>query len=208
MRLYSENYSPFSAPVRIGVYAKRLDVEIVAPPGGLRSAEYHRINPLGTIPCLMLDDGTRLPESSAIMEYLEEKFPDPPLLPRSPEARAKVRLLQRIGELHITTQIVELARLPDSAAREEPGMDRLTKIVRGLATLQNILSGDDYAVGDELTLADCQLAPALFRVPGAVGVYMKRDLIAAYPKVARYVESSRKHKAVARVLDEMGAALA
>jgi glutathione S-transferase len=207
MRLYSENYSPFSAPVRIAIYAKALDVEIVAPPGGLRSAEYHRINPLGTIPCLMLDDGTRLPESSAIMEYLEEKFPDPPLLPHTPEARAQVRLLQRIGELHITTQTVELTRLPDAAAREEPGMDRLTKIVRGLATLQNILSGDEYAVGHSLTLADCQLAPALFRVPRAVGMYMSRDLIAAYPKVAHYVETSRKHKAVARVLDEMAAAL-
>ena len=99
MRLYSENNSPFSAPVRIAIYAKALDIEIVAPPGGLRSAQYHTINPLGTIPCLMLDDGTRLPESAAIMEYLEEKFPDPPLLPVTPEARAQVRLLQRIGEL-------------------------------------------------------------------------------------------------------------
>lgn len=206
MRLYSENYSPFSAPVRIAIYAKGLDIEIVAPPGGLRSAEYHRINPLGTIPCLMLDDGARLPESSAIMEYLEERFPSPALLPQAPEARAQVRLLQRIGELHITTQTVELGRLSDSVARDEPGMDRLTKIVRGLATLQNILSGDDYAAGHELTLADCQLAPALFRVPRAVGAYMNRDLIAAYPRVARYVETSRRHPAVARVLDEMGTA--
>ncbi|MGH6676362.1 MAG: glutathione S-transferase family protein [Xanthobacteraceae bacterium] len=207
MRLYSENQSPFSAPVRIAIYAKALDVEIVAPPGGLRSAEYHRINPLGTIPCLMLDDGTRLPESSAIMEYLEEKFPDPPLLPVSPEARAQVRLLQRIGELHITTQTVELAQLP-GAAGDEATANRLTRIVRGLSALQNILAGDAFAVGPHLTLADCQLAPALFRVPRVVGAFMNRDLIGAYPKVARYVETSRRHKAVARVLEEMGAALA
>jgi glutathione S-transferase len=206
MQLYSENQSPFSAPVRIAIYAKALDIEIVAPPGGLRSAEYHRINPLGTIPCLMLDDGTRLPESSAIMEYLEEKFPDPPLLPMNPEARAQVRLLQRIGELHITTQTVELARLPD--AGDETAANRLTKIVRGLAALQNILTGDTFAAGPNLTLADCQLAPALFRVPRVVGAFMNRDLIGAYPKVARYVETSGRHKAVARVLEEMGAALA
>jgi glutathione S-transferase len=206
MRLYSENQSPFSAPVRIAIYAKALDIEIVAPPGGLRSAEYHRINPLGTIPCLMLDDGSRLPESSAIMEYLEEKFPDPPLLPASPEARAQVRLLQRIGELHITTQTVELARLPDTG--DEAAANRLTKIVRGLAALQNILTGDTFAAGANLTLADCQLAPALFRVPRVVGAFMNRDLIGAYPKVAHYVETSGRHKAVARVLEEMGAALA
>jgi glutathione S-transferase len=208
MRLYSENQSPFSAPVRIAIYAKALDVEIVAPPGGLRSAEYHRINPLGTIPCLMLDDGARLPESSAIMEYLEERFPDPPLLPASPEARAQVRLLQRIGELHITTQTVELAQLSDAAAGDETAANRLTKIVRGLSALQNILTGDTFAAGPNLTLADCQLAPALFRVPRVVGAFMNRDLIGAYPKVARYVETSRRHKAVARVLEEMGAALA
>ncbi|MGB7126035.1 MAG: glutathione S-transferase family protein [Methylovirgula sp.] len=208
MRLYSENQSPFSAPVRIAIYAKALDVEIVAPPGGLRSAEYHRINPLGTIPCLMLDDGTRLPESTAIMEYLEEKFPDPPLLPVSPEARAQVRLLQRIGELHITTQTVELAQLSDTAASDETAANRLTKIVRGLSALQNILTGDTFAAGPNLTLADCQLAPALFRVPRVAGAFMNRDLIGAYPKVAHYVETSRRHKAVARVLEEMGAALA
>lgn len=206
MRLYSENYSPFSAPVRIAIYAKALDIEIIAPPGGLRSAQYHMINPLGTIPCLMLDNGTRLPESSAIMEYLEEKFPEPPLLPASPEARAQVRLLQRIGELHITTQTVELAQRPD-AAQDETAGNRLTKIVRGLAALQNILMGDDFAAGPNLTLADCQLAPALFRVPRVVGAFMDRDLIGAYPKVARYIETSRRHKAVARVLDEMNAAL-
>jgi glutathione S-transferase len=207
MRLYSENYSPFSAPVRIAIYAKSLDIEIVAPPGGLRSAQYHTINPLGTIPCLMLDDGTRLPESTAIMEYLEEKFPDPALLPASPEARAQVRLLQRIGELHITTQTVELAQLPDAVARDETAANRLTKIVRGLAALQNFLTGDDFAAGPSLTLADCQLAPALFRVPRVVGAFMDRDLIGAYPKVARYIETSRRHKAVGRVLDEMSAAL-
>jgi glutathione S-transferase len=207
MRLYSENYSPFSAPVRIAIYAKTLDIEIVAPPGGLRSAQYHTINPLGTIPCLMLDDGTRLLESTAIMEYLEEKFPDPPLLPSIPEARAQVRMLQRIGELQITTQTVELAQLPDAGAEDETAANRLTKIVRGLAALQNFLTGDDFAAGPSLTLADCQLAPALFRVPRVVGAFMNRDLIGAYPKVARYIETSRRHNAVGRVLDEMSAAL-
>src|SRR5271154_857875 len=136
MRLYSQNHSPFSAPVRIVIYAKALDIDIVSPPGGLRSTQYHVINPLGTIPCLVFDDGTWLPESSAIMEYLEEKFPDPPLLPSSPEARAQVRLLQRIAELHITTQTVEIAQLPDTRDGTAAAT-HLTKIVRGLSALQN-----------------------------------------------------------------------
>ncbi|MEW6437116.1 MAG: glutathione S-transferase family protein [Pseudomonadota bacterium] len=204
MRLYSENSSPFSAPVRIAIYAKTLDIEIVAPPGGLRSAQYHAVNPLGTIPCLILDDGARLPESSAIMEYLEEKFPVPTLLPKNPEARANVRLLQRIGELHITTQTVELCQ---AAPNTDESANRLTRLVRGLSALQGLLSGESFAAGGELTLADCQLAPALFRVPRVVEPLMRRDLIGAYPKVARYVETSRAHPAVARVLEEMSSAV-
>ena len=144
MRLYSENSSPFSAPVRVALYAKTLDIEIVAPPGGLRSAQYHAINPLGTIPCLIFDDGTRLPESSAIMEYLEEKFPTPALLPKNPEARAQVRLLQRIGELHIMTNTVELSQ---AAPNSEESANRLTRLVRGLSALQGLLRGESFAAG-------------------------------------------------------------
>ena len=101
MKLYSEDSSPFSAPVRIAIYAKGLNIDIEPPPGGLLSARFHAINPVGTIPCLILEDGTPLPESAAIIEYLEDKYPEPPLRPAGPEAKARVRPLQRIGELQI-----------------------------------------------------------------------------------------------------------
>jgi hypothetical protein len=65
MKLYSENSSPFSAPGRIAIYAKGLTIEIEPPPGGLLSAKFHAINSLGTIPCLILEDGSPLPESAA-----------------------------------------------------------------------------------------------------------------------------------------------
>jgi glutathione S-transferase len=80
---------------------KGLNIAIEPPPGGLLSAKFHAINPVGTIPCLILENNTPLPESAAIMEYLEDKFPEPPLRPAGPEARAWVRLLQRIRELQI-----------------------------------------------------------------------------------------------------------
>ncbi|MGB8278306.1 MAG: glutathione S-transferase family protein [Methylovirgula sp.] len=207
MKLYSENCSPYSASVRITIHAKALDIEIAAPPGGLKSAQYHKINPLGTIPCLILDSGTALLESTAIMEYLEEKFPAPPLLPVSAEARAHVRMLARISDLQIMAQAAELIALVNVSPRDETAAaNRLTRIVRGLAALQNYLSGEDFAAGRNLTLADCQLAPALYNVPFAAGAFMDRDLISAYPKVARYIETSRRHPAVDRVLNEMTAA--
>lgn len=204
MKLYSENSSPYSATVRVAIYAKALTIEIEAPPGGLKSAQYHKINALGTIPCLILDDGTALPESAAIMEYLEEKFPAPPLLPETAERRAHVRMLTRIGDLQIMAQTAELLALTHVQPRDEAAATgRLTRIVRGLAFLQNALSGDQFAAGAHLTLADCQLAPALHNVPLASGALMDRDLISAYPKVARYMETSRRHPAIDRVLGEL-----
>ena len=206
MRLYSENSSPFSAPVRLAIYAKGLDIEIEPPPGGLLSAKFHAINPLGTIPCLMLENGAPLPESVAILEYIEDKFPQPPLRPDRPEARAHVRLLQRIGELQITTPLVELARLDGHATSDPTFATWLTRLIRGLSSLQLYLREDGLAAGPHLTLADCQLAPALFLLPKIARQIGKPNLLAAYPPLLRYVGAVGAHPAVRRVLDEMAPA--
>lgn len=203
MKLYSEDSSPFSAPVRIAVYAKGLAIEIEPPPGGLLSAKFHAINSVGTIPCLILEDGTPLPESAAIMEYLEDKFPEPPLRPENPEAKARVRLLQRIAELQITTPLVELQRQADPATRDPSAAVWLTRLIRGLASLQNYVGENSFAAGPEFTLADCGLAPALFMLPKVAAAYGKPVLIEAYPPLARYLATTRRQRAIRRVLDEM-----
>jgi glutathione S-transferase len=206
MKLYSENSSPFSAPVRLAIYAKGLDIDIEPPPGGLLSAKFHTINPLGTIPCLMLDDGVPLPESAAILEYLEDKFPRPPLRPEGAETRAHVRLLQRIGELQITTPLIELARLDGHAISDPTFSTWLTRLIRGLSSLQIYLREGGLAAGPQLTLADCQLAPALFLLPKVAQQIGKPNLLGAYPPLLRYVETVAAHPAVRRVLDEMAPA--
>jgi len=206
MRLYSENSSPFSAPVRVAIYAKGLEIEIEPPPGGLLSAKFHAINPLGTIPCLILESGVPLPESAAILEYLEDKFPHPPLRPDGAEARAHVRLMQRIGELQITTPLVELARLDGHATSDPTFSTWLTRLIRGLSSLQIYLRNEGLAAGPDLTLADCQLAPALFLLPKVARQIGKPNLLAAYPPLLRYVEAVGGHSAVRRVLDEMATA--
>src|SRR3981081_1616370 len=165
MRLYSENSSPFSAPVRLAIYAKGLDIEIEPRPGGLLSANFHAINPLGTIPCLMLENGVPLPESAAILEYLEDKFPAPPLRPESAEARAHVRRLQRSGELQITTPLVEPARLDGHATSDPTFATWLTRLIRGLSSLQIYLREGGLAAGPQRTLARCQPAPGLLVGP-------------------------------------------
>src|SRR4051794_8209491 len=98
MKLYSQDDSPFCTPVRAAIYAKGLDIAIEPPPGGLKSAAYRAASLTGTIPCLILDDGAPLPESAVIIDYLEDRFPETPLKPASPEARAREALIRRIAE--------------------------------------------------------------------------------------------------------------
>lgn len=206
MKLYSEDSSPFSAPVRVAIYAKGLTIAIEPPPGGLLSAKFHAINPVGTIPCLILDNNTPLPESAAIMEYLEDKFPEPRLRPAGPEAKARVRLLQRIGELQIMTPLVELSRQADPAQRDPSASVWLTRLVRGLSSVQIYLGDDQFAAGAQLTLADCELAPALFMLAKIAAAYGKPGLLQAYPPIGRYLASSSRHPAIRRVLAEMAPA--
>src|SRR5579863_10249659 len=101
MKLYNSNLSNFATKSRLVIYEKGLDIEIATvEPGDLRSPGYLRINPLGKIPALDAD-GLMIPESEVINEYLEDKFPNPPLLPRSAEGRARVRILTRFHDLHL-----------------------------------------------------------------------------------------------------------
>ena len=81
MKLYNVPLSPFAARCRIQIYAKKLPIELVDPPGGLGSESYRRLNPTGKVPALQLDDGFVLPESAVIGEYLEDRFPEPALRP-------------------------------------------------------------------------------------------------------------------------------
>ncbi len=202
--LHSEDSSPFSAPVRLAIYAKDLPIEIAPPPGGLRSTRYSAINPLGTIPCLMLDDGTPLPESGAIMEYLEDRFPMRPLRPASPEERARVRLMQRIAELQIMTTLVEIWQQTDPAFHNEQTVNMwLTRLVRGLSSMQIYLMEGTYAVGEQFSLADCALLPTLYMLPKVSGAFNKPDLLEAYPLLSTYCKRASAHAAAARVMAEM-----
>lgn len=201
MILYSLASSPYSAAVRIAVYAKKLDIEVVEPPGGLGSTRFHSINALGTIPCLV-HDKLVLPESVAILEYLEEMFPAPALLPDQARARASVRVVQRIAELGVLTPSVEI-RNAQPAGESSAGSAKLTRLLRGLASADAYVSDGPFAVGDRLTLADCQLSIALWLVRGLIADGRIPDLLAARPRLARYLATVQEDARVRRVLREM-----
>src|SRR5882762_2912137 len=99
MKLYGAEMAANPRRVRIYLAEKGLEIEQVdflPPHNELKSPEYLAKNPAGKIPLLELDDGTCISESAAIIEYLEEMFPTPPMIGISPVERAKARAVERI----------------------------------------------------------------------------------------------------------------
>jgi glutathione S-transferase len=207
MILYSDDTSPYSAPVRVAIYAKGLPVEIAAPPGGIGSEGYRVLSGTGTIPCLRLDDGTPLPESAVILAYLEERFPDPPLLPASPEARGRARLLAALGTEGVIAPIVGLFH-DLSAGVPAAQATALARLEAGLGKIERFVADEGFAAGPAFSLADCVLGPSLMGVAMVGGMVGAPDLLARHPRLAAYAGRVTAHPAVARVLGELQAALA
>lgn len=92
IRLYHVPLSPFCRKVRLSLAEKKLEVELVEEKYWEKDPDFIRRNPAGKVPVLKID-GVTLSESSAICEYIEERYPDPPLLPKDPAARHEVRRL-------------------------------------------------------------------------------------------------------------------
>src|ERR1700684_3447278 len=112
MKLYQFFASPFPTRVRLMLYAKGIPFEIVTPPGfgdsKLPKGDYLKLNPLGRVPALVLDDGRALPESEVICEYLEDAYPEPSLRPADPWQRAQARLISRLCDIYLVTAMVPL----------------------------------------------------------------------------------------------------
>jgi len=100
MKLYHLQGSPFGWMARTAVAEKGLEVEMVEPKDRATNPELRKLNPLNRTPTLV-DEGKVVYESWALLEYLDEKYPDPPLMPKDPAARARARAMALLGYLYI-----------------------------------------------------------------------------------------------------------
>ena len=209
MKLYSSDLSPFASRPRVAIYAKALPVEILPPAGGdTKSVEYLAINPMGRLPALVLDDGTVIPESDTIVEYLADAFPQSGLRPTTAKDIARGRLIARVTELYVMTPGAGLFAQMNPASRDAAVVDAaFVQLDKGLTDLNLIMTEDTFAVGDTVTTADCALAPILFFV-GVFGMAFQRgDLLAGHGKIAAYWARARQEPGIAKVLGEMQTAL-
>src|SRR4249919_1800665 len=117
MKLYSGDLSPYSARVRMQIYAKGLDGEITLErPASFGTPKFRQDFPIGRIPVLDID-GDMLPESEVIAEYLEEIYPTPSLLGATPRETAHIRMVARIGDIYIMNNMFMLAGQSYAATR-------------------------------------------------------------------------------------------
>jgi glutathione S-transferase len=209
MKLYNVNGSNFAAKSRIAIYDKGLKIEIVPIPGNdLKSPEYLKINFLGKTPALEAD-GLIIPESETINEYLEDKFPTPPLLPKSPEGRAQVRRFTRFHDLYLTdTQHVLASQLDPKSRDEKVLREGLTAYNSRLDQLEKMLSGNGFATGKDFTLADCALAPTIFFAVTMLPMFGAKSPLEGRPNLASWWNHVQTRPSVKRVLGEIADALA
>ncbi len=167
MKLYS-SIGPNPAVVNMFLAEKgvKLDLVNVDLMGGEnRQAPYMEKNPMGQLPCLELDDGSHLSEIIAICEYLDEKFPDPPMIGTTAEERANTRMWVRRIDLNVCEPLTSGFRYSDGLPLFQSRMrcipqaaDDLKAIAKEkLSWLDGMMTGKAWVAGDRFTLADVLL---------------------------------------------------
>jgi maleylacetoacetate isomerase/maleylpyruvate isomerase len=172
VKLYTYFRSSAAFRVRIALNLKGLRYEplfVHLAKGEHRKAEYASVNPQALVPTLVLDDGARLSQSLAIMEYLEETHPRPPLLPQDAAGRARVRSLADLVacEIHPLNNLRVLQHLKRALGQTEEQVSAWYRhwIADGLAKLEAELAAGgrgSFCHGESPTLADCCLVPQIF----------------------------------------------
>jgi glutathione S-transferase len=205
MNLYSLPLSPYSARVRAAIYAKQLDVVIVPPPEGWRqSEEFRQLNPARRVPVLILDDGTALPESGVIVEYLEDAFPAIPLRPRDAKGAAHVRLITNVTSLYVMSALMPLFFLLDTETVDDKAVATgFEKLDAGLAHLETLLHPGAYAHAASISTADVWLTPVRFTLDGLIDFAKRPTLLDRYPAIAGYTDVIKRDPALGRVWQEM-----
>lgn len=169
MTFFSDGEDHYSHRVRIVLAEKAVTVDIIDVDSFNKPSELADVNPYNELPALV-DRDLVLYEPNVMMEYLDERFPHPPLLPVYPVARAESRLyMYRIQR--------DWAALADLilTSKDQAAIEKAQKELReSLINVAPIFQEKPYFMSDEFTIVDCCLAPILWRLP-ILGVDISKE---------------------------------
>jgi glutathione S-transferase len=180
--LYNAARCPYAARARITLAEKGIEFETVEIDLSDRPDWLYEKNPKGRVPVIEEDDGPPLAESACIMEFLEERYPEPPLLPADPADRAAIRLL--IFRDDDLTDPYYALRRGEEGAREE--LDAV------LGRFDALLGERPYLSGAEYGLADIALVPWFLRARDMLGVELD-----GFPSLVDWLSRLEQRPAVA-----------
>jgi glutathione S-transferase len=201
LKLYGNTTGSNCRRVTIYLAEKGLNIELVevdVASGAHKTAEFRAKNPAGLIPVLELDDGSYLPESSAIVEYLEDIHPQPSMMGNTPEMRGKVRAVERIAS---DLAIVAGAMLQHSHPRfashikQVPAVAEVMRanVDQQLVVLEKHIGAKPFLITDRPTIADI----TLFSFTQAFKVRMNTALTDGYPHLSAWYERFEKRPSAA-----------
>ncbi len=159
MALFSDGNSHLSHCVRIVLAEKDITVEIIDASPDRVPEEVSEYNPYNSLPTLV-DRDLALYDAWVMMEYLDERFPHPPLLPVYPVTRAQTRLLHKRMDRDWGA-LIETIKVGDKTASAKAAKE----LKETLMSVAPVFSEKPYFMSDELTLVDCCLVPILWRLP-------------------------------------------
>jgi maleylacetoacetate isomerase len=186
MKLYSYFRSSAAYRVRIALNLKAIAYEtipihLIKDGGRHRQAEYRAVNPHMRVPALVAPGGEVLFQSLAIIEYLDEIAPEPPLLPKDPISRAHVRAMADIVacDIHPLNNLGSLRYLKRELHQEQPAIDAWYHywVIDGFTALETLVQAGPYSFGAEVTLAD------LFLIPQVANARRLKVPLDAFPKI-------------------------
>jgi glutathione S-transferase len=173
LKLYHFDRSPFGWKVRMVLAEKHVAYEPIVPENKSESPEFARLNPFRLTPVLVLEDGRSVYESTVVNEYLEEAYPSPPMLPKDPYDRARVRAIEDAGDQYLYAAAGSLRKarfeyvpphiIPKSPAEidEKQVVEARARLHELLPIFERALDGRTWFGGSLFSLADACLVPVL-----------------------------------------------
>jgi glutathione S-transferase len=194
VRLYLAEKAEAGTPIPL------TEVMVSLLAGEQKLPEHLARNPLGRLPVLELDDGSFLTESLAIIEYLEELLPEPPMIGADPRSRARVRELERIAEMGVLQPVARIVHATNSplGMPPNPGVEEHYRnaLPGPLAVLDSVLSdGRPFLAGERPSIADCTLAAAF-----QFARFRKLQIDPAFAHLARWDRAYRERAPAKAVL--------